>query len=89
MPEAIQLANSSKYGLAASIWSASLDEALTCAKALEAGIVHVNSYGEDDMSVPFGGIKESGLGKDKSLFAFDEYSNLKTTWIKLRTDEKQ
>lgn len=89
MSEAIQLANSSKYGLAASIWSASLDEALTCAKALAAGIVHINSYGEDDMSVPFGGIKESGLGKDKSLFAFDEYSNLKTTWIKLRTDNKQ
>jgi len=79
--EAIDLANSSKYGLAASIWTNDYDEAYQVSRALEAGIVHVNSYGEDDETVPFGGIKESGLGKDKSLYAFDEYSNIKTTWM--------
>lgn len=83
MQEAVGLANDSRFGLAASIWTASLDEALLCSRELEAGIVHVNSYGDDDMTAPFGGIKESGLGKDKSLFAFDDYSTLKTTWIKL------
>ncbi len=83
LEEAICLANSSRYGLAASIWSDDLSESLLCARALEAGIVHVNSYGDDDESAPFGGIKESGIGKDKSILVFEEYCNLKTTWIKL------
>ena len=81
--EAISIANDSKFGLAASIWTNDLDEAYQVARALRAGIVHINSYGDDDNSVPFGGIKESGIGKDKSIFAFDEYSIAKTTWIHL------
>lgn len=79
--EAIDIANNSRYGLAASIWTNDLDEAYHVSRALQAGIVHVNSYGDDDDTAPFGGIKESGIGKDKSMFAFDEYSYLKTTWI--------
>ena len=79
--EAIDIANNSKYGLAASIWTNDLDEAYYVSRELQAGIVHINSYGDDDNTVPFGGIKESGIGKDKSIFAFDEYSYLKTTWI--------
>jgi len=79
--EAIEIANSSKYGLAASIWTNDYDEAYQVSRALEVGIVHINSYGEDDEMAPFGGVKESGLGKDKSLYAFDEYSNIKTTWM--------
>ena len=79
--EAIDVANSSKYGLAASIWTGDIDEAYHVSRALEAGIVHINSYGEDDNTVPFGGVKESGLGKDKSIYAFDEYTNTKTTWL--------
>ena len=81
--DAIELANDSRFGLAASIWSNDLDEALHCSRGLEAGIVHVNSYGDDDNTVPFGGIKESGIGRDKSLLAFDDYSTLKTTWFRL------
>jgi len=80
--EAVNIANDSKYGLSASIWTNDLDEAYHVSRKLRAGIVHINSYGDDDNSVPFGGINESGIGKDKSIFAFDEYSNLKTTWIK-------
>jgi len=80
--EAIDIANDSRYGLAASIWTSDKDEAYHVSRALQAGIVHVNSYGEDNNAAPFGGIKESGMGKDKSMFAFDEYSYLKTTWIK-------
>lgn len=79
--EAIDIANDSRYGLAASIWTNDLDEAYHVSRALHAGIVHVNSYGDDDDAAPFGGIKKSGIGKDKSMFAFDEYSYLKTTWI--------
>ncbi len=79
--EAVAIANNSRYGLAASIWSDDLSEALTVSKQLDAGIVHVNSYGEDDNNIPFGGFKESGIGKDKSLHAFDEYSEMKSTII--------
>lgn len=78
--DAIKIANDSRYGLAASIWSNDLNEVHYVSKALQAGIVHVNCYGDDDNSVPFGGIKESGLGKDKSLYAFDEYCYIKTVW---------
>lgn len=82
MEEAVKIANNSRFGLAASIWTNDLDEAYYVSRRLQAGIVHVNSYGDDDDTVPFGGIKESGIGKDKSIFAFDEYSYLKTTWIR-------
>ena len=79
--KAIEVANNSMYGLAASIWTNDYDEAYQVSRLLEAGIVHINSYGDDDNRVPFGGIKESGMGKDKSVYAFDEYSNLKTIWM--------
>lgn len=82
--EAITLANASDYGLAGAVWTNNFDEACFVAKSLESGLVHVNSYGNDDNSAPFGGIKESGLGKDKSLYSFDEYTELKTIWIHLR-----
>lgn len=82
--EAIEVANNSKYGLAASIWTNDFDEAYQVSRLLEAGIVHINSYGDDDNMVPFGGIKESGLGKDKSVYAFDEYSEIKTIWMNFK-----
>ncbi len=82
---AISLANNSRYGLAGAIWTDDINEAYQVSRLLKAGIVHVNSYGADDNSVPFGGFKESGFGKDKSLYAFDEYTNLKTTWMHLNS----
>jgi acyl-CoA reductase-like NAD-dependent aldehyde dehydrogenase len=84
--EALKVANDSKYGLAASIWTNDYDEAYQVSRLLEAGIVHINSYGDDDNMVPFGGVKESGLGKDKSIYAFDEYSNLKTIWMNFESN---
>lgn len=80
--EALTIANDSHYGLAASIWTNDIDEAYHFSRRLEAGIVHINSYGDDDNAVPFGGIKESGVGKDKSIFAFEEYSTTKTVWMR-------
>ena len=53
------------------------------ARALRAGTVHVNQYDEDDITVPFGGYKQSGNGRDKSLHAFDKYTELKTTWMRI------
>ena len=81
--EAIRLANDSPYGLQASVWSSHIDRAHRVASALRAGTVHVNQYDEDDITVPFGGFKQSGNGRDKSLHAFDKYTELKTTWLRI------
>ncbi len=81
--EAVAIANDSPYGLQASVWSSHIDRAHRVARALRAGTVHVNSYDEDDITVPFGGFKQSGNGRDKSLHAFDKYTELKTTWLRI------
>ncbi|HEF4762046.1 TPA: aldehyde dehydrogenase [Pseudomonas putida] len=81
--QAIQIANDSPFGLAAGIWTADLSKAHLTAKALRAGSVWVNQYDGGDMTAPFGGFKQSGNGRDKSLHALDKYTELKATWIKL------
>ncbi|MFZ5548613.1 MAG: aldehyde dehydrogenase [Pseudomonadota bacterium] len=81
--DGIALANNSSYGLQASVWSDNINRAHRVARALRAGTVHVNQYDEDDITVPFGGYKQSGNGRDKSLHAFDKYTELKTTWIRI------
>ena len=81
--DAIRQANDSPYGLQASVWSDNINRAHRVARALHAGTVHVNQYDEDDITVPFGGFKQSGNGRDKSLHAFDKYTELKTTWIRI------
>ncbi len=80
--EAIALANDSVYGLAASVYTGSLRKAIKLAREIRAGIVTVNCFGEGDASTPFGGYKESGFGgRDKSVFAHDQYTEMKTIWI--------
>jgi acyl-CoA reductase-like NAD-dependent aldehyde dehydrogenase len=81
--EAVALANASSYGLQASVWSDNVNRAHRVARALRAGTVHVNQYDEDDMTVPFGGYKQSGNGRDKSLHALEKYTELKTTWLRI------
>ena len=81
--EAVEIANGTMYGLAASIWTRDLSVAHKTARALRAGTVWVNCFEEGDITVPFGGVKASGFGRDKSLHAFDKFMDLKTTWIKL------
>lgn len=81
--EAIRLANATDYGLAAGVWTASLSRAHRMVRALRAGVVHVNTYGGSDVTVPLGGVKQSGNGHDKSLHALDKYTDLKTAWIAL------
>jgi 4-guanidinobutyraldehyde dehydrogenase/NAD-dependent aldehyde dehydrogenase len=81
--EAIAIANDSIYGLAAAIWTSNLSKAHLAAKALRVGSMWVNQYDGGDMTAPFGGFKQSGNGRDKSLHAFDKYTELKATWIKL------
>ncbi|AWT12139.1 aldehyde dehydrogenase PuuC [Stutzerimonas frequens] len=81
--EAIAIANDTPYGLAAAVWTADLSKAHRTARALRAGSVWVNQYDGGDMTAPFGGFKQSGNGRDKSLHAFDKYTELKATWIQL------
>jgi acyl-CoA reductase-like NAD-dependent aldehyde dehydrogenase len=81
--EAIGIANDVIYGLAAAIWTRDLTTAHRVARALRAGTVYVNCYDADDLTVPFGGFKQSGMGRDKSLHALEKYTELKTTWIDL------
>lgn len=80
--EAIKLANNTRYGLAASVYTSNLRNALLLSQAILAGIVTVNCFGEGDATTPFGGFKESGFGgRDKSIWAHDQYTELKTVWI--------
>ncbi|MCL4119238.1 UNVERIFIED_CONTAM: hypothetical protein GTU68_060389 [Idotea baltica] len=81
--EAIHIANNTPYGLAAGIWTANLSKAHKTAKAIKAGSIWINHYDGGDMTAPFGGFKQSGNGRDKSLHAFDKYTELKSTWIRL------
>src|ERR1700756_2622975 len=81
--EAIEIANDVIYGLAAAVWPRDGTTAHRGARAARAGTVYVNCYDADDLTVPFGGFKQSGIGRDKSLHALDKYTELKTTWIDL------
>lgn len=81
--EAVALANDSPYGLAGAVWTQDISRAHRVAKALQAGSVWVNQYDGGDLTAPFGGYKQSGNGRDKSLHAFDKYTETKATWIKL------
>jgi gamma-glutamyl-gamma-aminobutyraldehyde dehydrogenase/4-guanidinobutyraldehyde dehydrogenase/NAD-dependent aldehyde dehydrogenase len=81
--DVVKQANASEYGLQAAVWTRDINKAHGVARALRAGTVHVNSYDEDDITVPFGGFKQSGVGRDKSLHAFDKYTETKTTWIRI------
>lgn len=80
--EAIALANDTPYGLAASVYTGALNRAIRVSRAIRAGTVTVNCFGEGDATTPFGGYKQSGFGgRDKSVFALDQYTELKTIWI--------
>ncbi|MEU5393637.1 aldehyde dehydrogenase [Streptomyces tibetensis] len=83
LDEAVRLANATDYGLAAGVWTSDLSTAHRVSRALKAGTVWVNCYEEGDLTVPFGGMKQSGNGRDKSAHALEKYTELKTTWIQL------
>jgi 4-guanidinobutyraldehyde dehydrogenase/NAD-dependent aldehyde dehydrogenase len=79
--QAISIANDSIYGLAGAVWSKNIDTAHKVAAAVRVGTMGINNYFGGDITVPFGGFKQSGNGRDKSMHAFDDYTELKTTWI--------
>ncbi|MBD1147850.1 aldehyde dehydrogenase [Pelagibacterales bacterium SAG-MED31] len=83
--EALEIANDSEYGLAASVWTDNLSRALRVSDNLNAGTVSVNTVDALNTVTPFGGVKQSGYGKDLSLHSFNKYTTLKTKWIKYKS----
>lgn len=79
--EAMEVANDTIYGLAGAVWTGSVKNAHRAAKAIKAGVVWVNCFDRGSMAVPFGGFKQSGFGRDKSLHAMDKYTDLKAMWF--------
>jgi gamma-glutamyl-gamma-aminobutyraldehyde dehydrogenase len=83
--EAVEMANDTEYGLHASIWSNDINQVQRMSRAIRAGTISVNCYSEGDMTTPFGGFKQSGFfGRDKSLWANRQYTELKTIWLAVR-----
>ncbi len=81
--EAVKIGNDTVYGLAAAVWTKDINKAFKTSQALRAGVVWINCFDNGHISSPFGGFKQSGFGRDKSLHAMDKYTQLKATWINI------
>ncbi len=82
--EAVAMANDTPYGLAAGLWSQDIDRIMRVTRRLQSGQVFVNNWAGGDQTMPFGGVKQSGNGRDKSLHSLAEYSELKSVWMSLQ-----
>ncbi len=83
--EALRIAHDTDYGLAAGVWTRDITKAHRIARKLRAGSVWINSFDNGDITLPHGGFKQSGFGRDKSLHAFDNYTQQKVTVVDLTT----
>jgi len=79
--EAVRIANDTVYGLASGMWTANISRAHRVARKLRSGLVWINGWDACDITVPFGGAKQSGFGRDRSLHALDKYTELKSISI--------
>jgi aminomuconate-semialdehyde/2-hydroxymuconate-6-semialdehyde dehydrogenase len=79
--QAVELANGTKYGLSATIWSRNIDRAVSVAEEIDAGVVWINDWLVRDLRTPFGGMKESGVGREGGMAAFDFWTEPKNVGI--------
>ena len=82
--DAYHIANNTIYGLASGVWTSNIGKAMRAAKALKAGLVWVNGWDACDITSPFGGVKQSGFGRDRSLHALYKYADLKAVSISFK-----
>ena len=81
--EVIEQANHNPYGLAAAVWTRDVKKAHTVSRRLKAGTVWINTYGLMDASLPFGGYKSSGFGRELGARALEHYTETKTVWLNM------
>lgn len=80
--EAIKIANDTKYGLGAAIWSEDIENAEVLASQLNAGAIFINGIVKSDPRLPFGGVNKGGYGRELSIYGLKEFTNIKTVWIR-------
>ncbi len=81
LEEAVQIANDTMYGLSASVWTSDIDKAFTISRKVKAGTIWINSFMDGYAEVPFGGYKESGIGREMGTAAIDEFTEIKTIQV--------
>jgi gamma-glutamyl-gamma-aminobutyraldehyde dehydrogenase/4-guanidinobutyraldehyde dehydrogenase/NAD-dependent aldehyde dehydrogenase len=81
--EAVRIANDTVYGLAGALWTRDVSTAHKVARDIKAGVIWVNCFDAGDITTPFGGFKQSGFGRDKSMHAIEKYTDLKLIWLQL------
>ena len=81
--QAVAIANDTVYGLAGALWTRDLSTAHRVARQIRAGVVWVNCFDAGDITTPFGGFKQSGFGRDKSMHAMEKYTDLKLIWLQI------
>jgi aldehyde dehydrogenase (NAD+) len=79
--DAVRIANDTRYGLAAGVWTESVGRAHRLVRKLRSGSVWVNSYRVLGRGIPFGGVKESGVGRELGIDALQGYTEVKSVWI--------
>ena len=87
--EAVKIANDTRYGLGAGIFTENLRRGIRISKQIQAGIVYINTYRQVSYMSPFGGYKQSGVGRENGLEAIREYMQTKSVWISLSEETPQ